>query len=71
MLNSIYSRNEILSVAVADLSLPKIGLESLVLLGSTSMVFKADFLNRVGKFNVLHWICMSAKEGFFFVFRSA
>ncbi|XP_055842343.1 chondroitin sulfate glucuronyltransferase [Episyrphus balteatus] len=47
MLNSIYARNEILSLAVADLALPKIGLESLILMGSTSSVFKADFLNRV------------------------
>lgn len=47
MLNSLYGRNEILSVAVADLALPKIGLDSLVLMGSTSINFKADFLNRV------------------------
>ncbi|XP_055911930.1 chondroitin sulfate glucuronyltransferase [Eupeodes corollae] len=47
MLNSIYARNEILSLAVADLALPKIGLESLVLMASTSNTFKADFLNRV------------------------
>lgn len=48
MLNSIYGRNDILSVAVADLALPKIGLDSLVLMASTDISFKADFLNRVG-----------------------
>ncbi|XP_050331692.1 chondroitin sulfate glucuronyltransferase [Bactrocera neohumeralis] len=47
MLNSIYGRNDILSVAVADLALPKIGLDSLVLMASTDISFKADFLNRV------------------------
>lgn len=50
MLNSIYGRNDILSVAVADLALPKIGLDSLVLMASTDISFKADFLNRVGFF---------------------
>ncbi|KAI8126812.1 Chondroitin sulfate synthase 2 [Lucilia cuprina] len=47
MLNSLYGHNEILSVAVADLALPKIGLESLVLMASNSITFKPDFLNRV------------------------
>ncbi|XP_054728501.1 chondroitin sulfate synthase 2 [Anastrepha obliqua] len=47
MLNSVYGRNEILSVVVADLALPKIGLDSLVLMASTDITFKADFLNRV------------------------
>lgn len=47
MLNSLYGHDEILSVAVADLALPKIGLESLVLMASNSITFKADFLNRV------------------------
>lgn len=47
MLSSLYGRNEILSIAVADLALPKIGLDSLVLLASSSITFKADFLNRV------------------------
>ena len=47
MLNSLYGQNEILSIAVADLALPKIGLESLVLMVSNSISFKPDFLNRV------------------------
>lgn len=47
MLSSIYSTNELLSIAAADLALPKIGLETLVLMASNSMTFKADFLNRV------------------------
>ncbi|XP_036318261.1 chondroitin sulfate synthase 2 [Rhagoletis pomonella] len=47
MHNSLYGRNEILSVAVADLALPKIGLDSLVLMASTDINFKTDFLNRV------------------------
>ncbi|KAI9590041.1 hypothetical protein GQX74_008209 [Glossina fuscipes] len=47
MLNSLYGHNEILSIAVADLALPKIGLESLVLMASNSITFKPDFLNRV------------------------
>lgn len=47
MLSSIYSTNGILSIAAADLALPKIGLETLVLMASNSMTFKADFLNRV------------------------
>uniref|UniRef100_W8B6G0 Hexosyltransferase n=2 Tax=Ceratitis capitata TaxID=7213 RepID=W8B6G0_CERCA len=47
MLNTLYGRNEILSVAVADLALPKIGLDSLVLMASTDINMKGDFLNRV------------------------
>uniref|UniRef100_A0A1I8PIR6 Hexosyltransferase n=1 Tax=Stomoxys calcitrans TaxID=35570 RepID=A0A1I8PIR6_STOCA len=47
MLNSLYGRDEILSIAVADLALPKIGLDSLVLMASNSISFKPDFLNRV------------------------
>lgn len=49
MLNTLYGRNEILSVAVADLALPKIGLDSLVLMASTDINMKGDFLNRVRK----------------------
>lgn len=51
MLNSLYGHNEILSIAVADLALPKIGLESLVLMASNSITFKPDFLNRVSNFH--------------------
>ncbi|KAJ6638640.1 Chondroitin sulfate synthase 2, partial [Pseudolycoriella hygida] len=47
MLTSTYAQNEILSLVVTDLALRKIGLESLVMMGSVSMTFKADFLNRV------------------------
>ncbi|XP_058975095.1 chondroitin sulfate glucuronyltransferase [Musca domestica] len=47
MLSSVYGRNEILSIAVADLALPKLGLDSLVLMASNSISFKPDFLNRV------------------------
>jgi chondroitin polymerizing factor len=47
MLNSMYSNNEILSLAATDLALRKIGLESLVLLFSNIVGFKNDFLNRV------------------------
>lgn len=47
MINSMYGKNQILSLAVIDLALRKIGLDSLVMLGSNSMSIKADFLNRV------------------------
>lgn len=47
MLSSLYGKNGILSLVVTDLSLRKIGLESLVMITSNRMTFKADFLNRV------------------------
>lgn len=47
MYSSMYGSQEILSIVVTDLALRKIGLESLVLLCSNSMSFKADVLNRV------------------------
>lgn len=47
MLNSIYGTNEILSIAIADLALPKVGLDSLVLFASSLITFRTDFLNRV------------------------
>lgn len=50
MLSSIYARNEILSLAVADLALRKIGLDSLAMMSSNAMTFKPDFLNRVSDF---------------------
>lgn len=56
MLNSAYGRHELLSIAVADLALPKIGLDTLVLMGSTSMTFKPDFLNRVNILNFTYMI---------------
>lgn len=46
-LNSIYGDNEVLSLAITDLALRKIGLESLVMIASNSMQIRADFLNRV------------------------
>lgn len=47
MLNSIYGTKEILSIAIADLALPKVGLDSLVLFASPLITFRTDFLNRV------------------------
>lgn len=47
MLSSVYGNSEILSIVVTDLALRKIGLDSLVLLCSSSMSIKSDFLNRV------------------------
>lgn len=47
VLSSVYGRNEILSLAMTDLALRKIGLDSLILTASNSMTFRSDFLNRV------------------------
>ncbi|KAG5683915.1 hypothetical protein PVAND_013173 [Polypedilum vanderplanki] len=47
LLSSLYANQEILSLAVTDLALRKIGLESLVLAFSNVVNFKNDFLNRV------------------------
>lgn len=47
VLSSVYARNEILSLAMTDLALRKIGLDSLILTASNSMTFRSDFLNRV------------------------
>lgn len=47
MLNSVYGKQEILSLVMTDLALRKIGLENLVMVASNTMSFKADFLNRV------------------------
>lgn len=63
MLNSLYGRNEILSIAVADLALPKIGLDSLVLMASSSVTFRADFLNRV-RMNTLQGFQIYSPIGF-------
>lgn len=46
-LSSAYGADERLSMAVTDLALRKIGLKSLVLLGSVGMSVRAEFLNRV------------------------
>lgn len=53
MLSSIYARNEILSLVVADLALQRIGLDSLAMMSSNAMTFKPDFLNRVSDFITL------------------
>lgn len=45
--SSMFAGEEVLSLAVADLALRKIGLETLVMIASNSMNFRADFLNRV------------------------
>lgn len=47
ILSSMYGVHEILSLAVTDLALRKIGLESLVMICSISASFKLDVLNRV------------------------
>lgn len=47
LLSTMYANQEILSLAVTDLALRKIGLESLVLHFSSVAQFKNDFLNRV------------------------
>lgn len=47
MVRSMYGNNEILSLVATDLALRKIGLESLVMICSSSMIFRQDFLNRV------------------------
>lgn len=50
MLRSMYGNNEILSLLATDLALRKIGLESLVMICSSAMTFRPDFLNRVRRF---------------------
>lgn len=47
LLNSVYGKRELLSLAVTDLALRKIGLDSLVMLMPNSARFYPDFLNRV------------------------
>lgn len=46
-LNSVYAQNGFLSLAATDLALRKIGLDSLVMVASNSIIFRPDFLNRV------------------------
>lgn len=45
--SSMFAGEDVLSLAVADLALRKIGLETLVMIASNSMNFRADYLNRV------------------------
>ncbi|KAH8293342.1 hypothetical protein KR018_007670 [Drosophila ironensis] len=60
---SMYGPQQLLSLVVADLALPKIGLESLVLLATPGMIFKADFLNRV-RMNTIQGFQVYAPIGF-------
>ncbi|EDV91747.1 GH24548 [Drosophila grimshawi] len=60
---SMYGPRQLLSLAVADLALPKLGLESLVLLATPSMLFRTDFLNRV-RMNTIQGFQVYAPIGF-------
>ncbi|EDW26981.1 GL16491 [Drosophila persimilis] len=60
---SMYGPKQLLSLVVADLALPKLGLESLVLLATPGMSFKADFLNRV-RMNTIQGFQVYAPIGF-------
>lgn len=63
MLSSAYGGDERLSLAVCDLALRKIGLKSLVLLGSVGMSFRPEFLNRV-RMNTIEAFQVFAPVGF-------
>lgn len=63
MINSVYGMNEVLSLAVTDLALRKIGLESLVMLISNTVSFKSDFLNRV-RMNTIQGFQIFSPVGF-------
>ncbi|KAL7744560.1 hypothetical protein ACLKA6_017077 [Drosophila palustris] len=60
---SMYGPRQLLSLAVADLALPKLGLESLVLLATPTMLFRTDFLNRV-RMNTIQGFQVYAPIGF-------
>lgn len=60
---SMYGNQQLLSLAVADLALPKLGLESLVLLAPPGMLFRTDFLNRV-RMNTIQGFQVYAPIGF-------
>ncbi|EDW62593.2 chondroitin sulfate synthase 2 [Drosophila virilis] len=60
---SMYGSQQLLSLAVADLALPKLGLESLVLLAPPGMLFRTDFLNRV-RMNTIQGFQVYAPIGF-------
>lgn len=62
-LSSIYGPNQILSLAATDLALRKIGLDSLVMMASNSMTFRADFLNRV-RMNTVQGFLVYSPIGF-------
>lgn len=65
MMSSAYGGGcrERLSLAVCDLALRKIGLKSLVLLGSVGMSFRPEFLNRV-RMNTIEAFQVFAPVGF-------
>ncbi|KAH8314021.1 hypothetical protein KR067_012828 [Drosophila pandora] len=60
---SMYGPRQLISLVVADLALPKLGLESLVLMATPGMNFKADFLNRV-RMNTIQGFQVYAPIGF-------
>ncbi|XP_068158123.1 chondroitin sulfate glucuronyltransferase [Drosophila tropicalis] len=60
---SMYGPRQLISLAVADLALPKLGLDSLVLMATAGMAFKADFLNRV-RMNTIQGFQVYAPIGF-------
>ncbi|KAH8396317.1 hypothetical protein KR222_008113 [Zaprionus bogoriensis] len=60
---SMYGPRQLLSLAVADLALPKLGLDSLVLLATPGMLFRTDFLNRV-RMNTIQGFQVYAPIGF-------
>lgn len=62
-LNTIYGHNEILSLAIVDLTLPKFGVDSLILIVSNSMNFRADFINRV-RMNTIQGVQIYSPIGF-------
>lgn len=67
MLSSAFGQYEILSVAVTDLALRKIGLDSLVMICSNTMNFKADVLNRVSLHLPIGQHCIAQKNNNFFL----
>lgn len=47
MVNTMYGKNEILSLAISDLALRKFSLDNLIMVISNTVTFKTEFLNRV------------------------
>ncbi|ALC48759.1 CG43313 [Drosophila busckii] len=60
---SMYGPQRLLSLAVADLALTKLGLDSLVLMATPGMLFQTDFLNRV-RMNTIQGFQVYAPIGF-------
>lgn len=63
LLNSIYGNQEILSLAITDLALKKLGLDTLNLIFSNQVNFKTDFLNRV-RMNTIQGFQIFSPVGF-------